>query len=118
MNSRRRWLLASLTSFVAAFFTRTARASVTPDLVHTHMRQGDPPSQPLDTMLLFERGDNNNARPMTHQVLSLIHQEKGKSSYPWTLYISLETHHEQGDACAICSRLHKHGPGWSTGIHS
>jgi hypothetical protein len=31
---------------------------------------------------------------------------------------SLETHHETGDACVVCSRLHKHGPGWSTGLHS
>jgi hypothetical protein len=84
----------------------------------TRMRQGEPPSQPLDTMVLFERGDNNNDRAMTHEVLSLIHEEKGKNSYPWTLYTSLATHHEQGDACVICSRLHKHGPGWSSGVHS
>jgi hypothetical protein len=68
--------------------------------------------------LLFERGDENNGRAMTHEVLSLVHQEKGKNSYPWTLYASLETHHEVGDACVVCSRLHKHGPGWSTGLHS
>lgn len=86
--------------------------------VTTHMRQGQPPVQPLDSMLVFERGDDNNGRAQTHEVLSLIHQEKGKSSYPWTLYASLETHHEQGDACVVCSRLHKHGPGWSTGLHS
>lgn len=84
----------------------------------THMRMGNAPSQPLDTMVLFERGDDNNGRAMTHEVLSLIHQEKGKNSYPWTLYTSLESHHEKGDACVICSRLHKHGPGWSSGVHS
>jgi len=84
----------------------------------THVRAGDPPVQPLDTMLLFERGDDNNDRAMTHEVLSLIHQEKGRNSYPWTMYASLETHHEVGDACVVCSRLHKHGPGWSTGLHS
>ena len=55
---------------------------------------------------------------MTHEVLSLIHQEKGRNSYPWTIYSSLETHHEVGDACVLCARLHKHGPGWSTGLHS
>jgi hypothetical protein len=84
----------------------------------THVRAGDPPVQPLDTMLLFERGDDNNDRAMTHEVLSLIHQERGRNSYPWTMYASLETHHEVGDACVVCSRLHKHGPGWSTGLHS
>jgi len=72
----------------------------------------------LDTMLLFERGDDNNGRAMTHEVLSLIHEEKGRNSYPWTMYASLETHHEVGDACVLCSRLHKRGPGWSTGLHS
>ena len=86
--------------------------------VTTHLRQGQPPTQPLDSMLVFERGDNNNGRAMTHEVLSLIHQEKGKRSFPWTLYASLETHHEEGDACVVCSRLHKHGPGWSAGLHS
>lgn len=85
----------------------------------THLRRGNPPAQPLDTMVLFERGDNNNApHPTTHEVLSLIHEEKGKLSYPWTLYTSLATHHEEGDACGVCSRLHKHGPGWSAGLHS
>ena len=84
----------------------------------THVRAGDPPVQPLDTMLLFERGDDNNGRAMTHEVLSLIHQEKGRNSYPWTIYASLETDHEVGDACVLCSRLHKNGPGWSTGLHS
>ena len=88
------------------------------DVLHKHFRQGDPPVQPLDTMVLFERGDDNNGRAMTHEVLSLIHQEKGKNSFPWTLYASLETHHENGDACVVCSRLHKHGPGWSSGLHS
>src|SRR5665811_1823472 len=26
--------------------------------------------------------------------------------------------HETGDACVVCSLLHKHGPGWSSGLHS
>jgi hypothetical protein len=82
------------------------------------VRKGDPPTQPLDTMLLFERGDDNNDRATTHEVLSLIHEEKGRNSFPWTIYASLATHHEVGDACVLCSRLHKHGPGWSTGLHS
>src|SRR5207237_1156010 len=59
-----------------------------------------------------------NGQLMTHEVLSLVHQERGKVSHPWTLYTSLETHHEQGDGCVLCSRLHKHGPGWSTVLHS
>jgi hypothetical protein len=88
------------------------------EVLRQYVRRGQPPGQPLDTMVLFERGDDNNDRAMTHEVLSLIHQEKGRNSYPWTIYASLETHHEVGDACVLCSRLHKHGPGWSTGLHS
>src|SRR5207249_8281923 len=116
----RRGILASLASWALAMAGKSVPAaeSADSDIVKKHMRQGNPPSQPLDSMMVFERGDDNNGRAMTHEVMSLIHQEKGKNSYPWTLYTSLETHHETGDACVICSRLHKHGPGWSTGIHS
>ncbi|HOX55320.1 MAG TPA: hypothetical protein P5205_01735 [Candidatus Paceibacterota bacterium] len=121
-GGRRKFLLTGLISLVAGLLglRKTTAAAVTSsgDPVTTRMRLGQPPGQPLDTMLLFERGDENNGRAMTHEVLSLIHQEKGKHSYPWTLYASLETHHETGDACVVCSRLHKHGPGWSTGLHS
>jgi len=120
-TGRRRFLLTGLISLIAGWFSgrnATAATKSSGEPVTTRMRQGEPPTQPLDTMLLFERGDDNNGRAMTHEVLSLIHQEKGKHSYPWTMYASLETHHETGDACVVCSRLHKHGPGWSTGLHS
>jgi hypothetical protein len=121
-EGRRQFILAGLMSLITGFLGgRSAAASTAKsagDPVTTRMRQGNPPVQPLDTMLLFERGDDNNGRAITHEVLSLIHQEKGKHSYPWTLYASLETHHETGDACVACSRLHKHGPGWSSGLHS
>src|SRR5512141_2773212 len=121
-SGRRRFLLTGLISLIAGLFGgRTTAAATTKAKgapVTTRMRQGEPPTQPLDTMLLFERGDDNNDRAMTHEVLSLIHQEKGKQSYPWTMYASLEPHHETGDACVVCSRLHKHGPGWSSGLHS
>lgn len=116
--ARRFILFSGLTAAITSVLTRATRAASTTEPMTTHMRQGNPPSQPLDTMLLFERGDENNSRAMTHEVLSLIHQEKGKNSYPWTLYTSLETHHETGDACVHCARLHKFGPGWSTGLHS
>jgi hypothetical protein len=119
-SARRRFIFSGIATAIASLFAGKVRAatSASGDPVTTHMRQGDPPAQPLDTMLLFERGDENNGRAMTHEVLSLIHQEKGKNSYPWTIYASLETHHENGDACVLCSRLHKNGPGWSTGLHS
>jgi hypothetical protein len=80
--------------------------------------QGRPPMEPLDTMIRFERSDNNNDRAMTHEVLSLMHEEKGTKSYPWTIYAHLTTHHIEGDACVLCSRLHKENAGWSCGLHS
>jgi hypothetical protein len=125
---RRGFLAAALGGLAAAFLgARRAEAQVQPQAegvvnngapLTTHLRQGNPPGQPLDTMLLFERGDDSAGRPMTHEVLSLIHEEKGLNSYPWTIYASLDTYHEGGDACVLCSRLHKRGPGWSTGLHS
>jgi len=112
--------VAAVTGAVVGAATRAANAMTTRggEPLTSRMRQGEPPTQPLDTMLLFERGDDSAAPAITHEVLSLIHQEKGKHSYPWTLYTSLATHHEHGDACVHCARLHKYGPGWSTGIHS
>jgi hypothetical protein len=117
---RRNFISAAIASLVACVFAKESNASPVEDdsLVRTRMRRGNPPTQPLDTMLLFERGDENCGRAMTHEVLSLIHEEKGKNSYPWTFYASLDTHHETGDACVVCARLHKHGPGWSSGLHS
>src|SRR5437762_2278568 len=86
---RRNILFAGIASVFASLFSRDARASDDTNVVHTHMRRGNPPSQPLDTMLLFERGDENNGAATTHEVLSLVHEEKGKNSFPWTLYTSL-----------------------------
>lgn len=88
------------------------------DVLKTHVIKGKPPVEPLDTMMLFERSDNNTERAMTHEILSLIHEEKGNKSYPWTIYSHLTTSHVEGDACVLCSRLTKNGPGWSAGLHS
>ena len=85
-RGRRQFLLTGLFSLIAGFFSgrsaAAAAAKTTGEPVTTRMRQGEPPGQPLDTMLLFERGDDNNGRAITHEVLSLIHQEKRKHSYP------------------------------------
>ncbi len=118
---RRRFIFGGILSAVAGLLGKRAGAAdvkALPDKLTRHMSQGEVPSQPLDTMLLFERGDENNGHAITHEVLSLVHQERGKNSYPWTMYASLETHHEVGEACVVCSRLHKHGPGWSSGLHA
>ena len=135
-RTRRRFLRAGILGALAGLFARKAVAETASSAtavgspaepgiaaaggvpLRTRMRLGDPPVQPLDSMVTFERGDDNNGRAMTHEVLSLIHEEKGRNSYPWTLYASLDTHHEAGDACVVCARLHKHGVGWSSGLHS
>jgi hypothetical protein len=96
----------------------TRRWSASGEVLHQRVSLGEPPFEPLDTMMHFRRADENNGKAITHEVLSLTHEEKGKSSYPWTLYAHLDTHHETGDACVVCARLHKYGPGWSTGLHS
>lgn len=86
--------------------------------LHSRMSQGEPPVEPLDTMVHFRRSDTSTGKAMTHEVLSLTHEEKGDQSFPWTIYAHLDTHHTVGDACVLCSRLHKYGPGWSSGLHS
>ena len=86
--------------------------------LRANVYRGRPPIEPLDTMIRFERSDESNGRAMTHEVLSLMHEEKGKRSFPWTLYAHLTTHHVEGDACVVCSRLHKKDRGWSCGLHS
>lgn len=88
------------------------------EVLHTDFSQGLPPIEPLDTLIRFQRSDTSAGRAMTHEILSLIHEEKGPNSYPWTIYSHLTTHHETGDACVHCSRLTKNGPGWSSGLHS
>ncbi len=88
------------------------------ETLKTTVTQGQPPSVPLDSMIRFERGDNNHGRAETHEVLSLIHEEKGPNSYPWTLYAELISHQIVGDAVVLCSRLVKKGSGWAAGHHS
>lgn len=123
-TSRRRGFLTAAATGIAGWVTRAAQAqaerrtTMIGEPITEHVRVGEPDTQPLDTTVLFERKDRNDVQKGTHEVLSLLHQEMGSESFPWTLYASLETHHEGGDACVVCSRLHKHGPGWSTGLHS
>lgn len=125
-HNRRRFLLGSLSALVGGVLGRKALAKEKPpsslvtegETLKQNVYKGRPPQEPLDTMMRFERSDDNNGRAMTHEILSLMHEEKGSNSYPWTIYAHLTTHHTEGDACVLCSRLTKNGPGWSTGLHS
>src|SRR5690242_8609028 len=68
----------------------------TGETLKSRVAQGRPPVEPLDTMVHFQRADNSAGRPMTHEILSLTHEEKGANSYPWTVYSHLTTHHTVG----------------------
>lgn len=111
-------LLARRTAESAEPAARASGLTMEGDVLRQNVYKGRPPLEPLDTMVRLERSDEHNGRPITHEVLSLIHEEKGKKSYPWTIYSHLTTHHVEGDACVLCSRLTKNGPGWSSGLHS
>lgn len=124
---RRRFLLGGLAALAAGLFGKKTTADEPQDgsglvtegeILRANVYKGRPPIEPLDTMIRFERSDNNTGRAMTHQVLSLMHEEKGRNSYPWTIYSHLTTHHVEGDACVLCSRLTKNDAGWSAGLHS
>ncbi|MBN1490787.1 MAG: hypothetical protein JXA69_12790 [Phycisphaerae bacterium] len=128
-NRRRGFLRTAFAALLGGLFCHRATAeepapskdaSLAMDgaLLKTHVFKGRPPVEPLDTMIRFERSDNHTGRAMTHEVLSLIHEEKGTQSFPWTVYAHLSTHHVEGDACVVCSRLHKENAGWSSGLHS
>lgn len=125
-HSRRRgFLLSGLVALAGGLFGKKALAAeeqgelVTEgQVLKTHVMKGKPPFEPLDTMVLFERSDNSNGPASSHEIISLEHEEKGNVSYPWTVYSHLTTHHTEGDAVVYYARLHKKGPGWSTGFHS
>lgn len=128
MSTRRNFLRNGIVALAGGLLGKRALAADEPakpttmvaegETLKNHMIRGRPPVEPLDTMVLWERSDNNTERPMTHEILSLIHEEKGDKSYPWTIYSHLTTSHVEGDACVLCSRLTKNGPGWSAGLHS
>jgi len=128
MSTRRNFLFRGIAALAGGLLGRRALAAEEPkspasmvaegEVLKSHTIKGRPPVEPLDTMILFERSDNNTERAMTHEIISLIHEEKGNKSYPWTIYSHLTTSHTEGDACVLCSRLTKKGPGWSAGIHS
>lgn len=127
-TARRGFLAKGLLAFVGGLLARRAQAAEPEpkasslagggEVVKTNMAKGRPPVEPLDTMMRFERSDNSRGPAITHEILSLIHEETGTKSFPWTMYAHLSTQHVEGDACVVCSRLHKKGPGWSCGLHS
>jgi hypothetical protein len=112
-------LVPALAAAVAQIGSRQEAEAQPPaaDVLPRRFIIGQPEIPPLDSPIVFAREGSSNAGG-TVEVLSLIQEEKGDNSFPWTLYAQLRTRHTAGDACVVCTRLHKDGPGWSTGIHS
>ena len=130
-NGRRNFLWGGLLALLGGLRAGKQAAAATadnpghPTLVtkgiplKTVVTQGKALNVPLDTMVLFERSDNHHdRRPETHEVLSLLYEEKGPNSYPYTLYAQLTSHQIVGDAVVLCSSLIKKGVGWAAGHHS
>lgn len=121
-STRRTFLKAALVPALAAVAATAAvkesQAQETlPDTLPRRFIVGKPDIPPLDTPILFAR-EGSHETGQTHEVLSLIQDEKGSNAFPWTVYAQLRTHHTGGDAVVFYSRLHKEGPGWSCGFHS
>jgi hypothetical protein len=88
-----------------------------PDSLPRRLVVGKPDIPPLDSPIVFAREGTNN-KGGTVEVLSLIQEEKGDTSFPWTLFAQLRSRHTTGDAVVLQARLYKDGPGWSAGVHS
>lgn len=129
-SRRRNFIVRGLLALAGGLLGRKALAADTPpteegplttegQVLKSSVYKGRPPMEPLDTMIRFERSDETTGTVGTQEILSLMHEQKGNgTSYPWTIYSHLTTHHTGGDACVLCSRLTKNGPGWSCGLHS
>jgi hypothetical protein len=87
------------------------------DLVPFRFVQGAPEIPPLDSPIVWAR-EQLNPQFCTHELLSLVMEERHENSYPWVQYNQLTTSHTGGDAVVFYSRLQKDGPGWSCGNHS
>lgn len=78
-----------------------------------------PVNAPLDYRR-FNEAENPDGRGFTHTLMSLQHQndlEPGALSFPWTLFINLDTNHDRGDGVGSIINLHNRGKGWATGYH-
>jgi len=68
----------------------------------------------------FNDAENPDGRGFTHTLMSLQHQnhvEPDSLSFPWTLFINLDTDHDRGDGVASIVNLHHRGSGWAAGYH-
>lgn len=91
------------------------------DLVHKFETFSDtqPPVPPLDSPIVWTRQHDEDGTIGTHQTLSIIQKETASHSFPWPVYIQLETEHNEGDAVGIYIRKNSTaGTGWSAAYHT
>lgn len=68
----------------------------------------------------YNEASNPNGRGFTQSLLSLQQQnnvEPGSLSFPWTMFIRLDTNHDSGDGVGAIVNLHNRGDGWAAGYH-
>lgn len=79
-----------------------------------------PVNAPLDYRR-FNDAANPDDAAFTHMLMSLQHQndvEPGSLSFPWSLFVNLDTNHDHGDGIGSSVNLWNRGSGWSTAYHA
>jgi hypothetical protein len=69
----------------------------------------------------YNEAPNPDGAGFTHMLMSLQQQNDvppGSTSFPWTLFVNLDTNHDDGDGVASHLRLHNRGAGWSAVAHA
>jgi hypothetical protein len=79
-----------------------------------------PDFPPLNTPILFGRMTTNEIANGTGNIMALIYEQGVSASptYPWPLYVQLDSHHDRGDATGINTRYFSRGAGWGAVMHS
>jgi len=77
---------------------------------------------PVDAPIQFNRFNdqsNVNSPGATHSIMSLQFNNKvaGGESFPWPLFVNLDTDHGSGDGVSGLFRLHNRDQGWSASTH-
>ena len=77
---------------------------------------------PVDAPIQFNRFNdqsNVNTPGATHSIMSLQFNNEvaGEESYPWPLFVNLDTDHGSGDGAAGLFRVHNRDRGWSASTH-
>ncbi|MDT8450554.1 MAG: helix-turn-helix domain-containing protein [Wenzhouxiangellaceae bacterium] len=78
-----------------------------------------PVNAPLEFMR-FNQAPNPDGTAFTHMLMSLQQRNDvppGSTSFPWTLFVNLDTNHDNGDGVAASIRADNRGSGWLAAEH-